>query len=93
MVIENWIKLEEAIGDETSVAKIKEKIPRKVKKRRKVRVIDDEGMEILKSEMADETEDHSGWEEYYDYIFPEDKVENKKLKILELAQKWKTLKK
>jgi crooked neck len=33
----------------------------------------------------------AGWEEYYDYLFPDDQVgeQKKNLKILELAHKWK----
>ena len=37
----------------------------------------------------DGDEDTSGWEEYYDYIFPDDQAQSKNLKILELAHKWK----
>lgn len=37
------------------------------------------------------TDENSGWEEYYDYIFPDDEKDQQKksLKILELAHKWK----
>lgn len=32
----------------------------------------------------------AGWEEYYDYLFPDDEqATGKGLKILEMAQKWK----
>ena len=31
----------------------------------------------------------AGWEEYYDYIFPDDEKGTGNLKILEMAQKWK----
>jgi crooked neck len=35
-------------------------------------------------------DEEAGWEEYYDYLFPEDQQAQKKsLKILELAHKWK----
>lgn len=30
-----------------------------------------------------------GWEEYYDYIFPEEQAKAPSLKILEMAHKWK----
>ena len=34
------------------------------------------------------THAHTGWEEYFDYIFP-DEAKPQALKILEMAQKWK----
>lgn len=34
-------------------------------------------------------EQEEGWEEYYDYIFPDDQAETRNIKILELAHKWK----
>ena len=49
-------------------------LPRRVKKRRKV-----------------QTEDGSdqGWEEYFDYIFPEDEAAKPNLKLLAMAKMWK----
>merc|ERR1712111_163564 len=49
-------------------------MPRRVKKRRKI-----------------ETEDGSdqGWEEYFDYIFPEDEAAKPNLKLLAMAKMWK----
>merc|ERR1711920_816039 len=49
-------------------------MPRRVKKRRKV-----------------ETDDGSdgGWEEYFDYIFPEDEAAKPNLKLLAMAKMWK----
>ncbi|KAJ3218569.1 Crooked neck-like protein 1 [Clydaea vesicula] len=34
-------------------------------------------------------EDGTGWEEYFDYIFPDDEVDKTNFKLLEMAQKWK----
>ena len=36
-------------------------------------------------------EDDEGWEEYYDYVFPDEAQESqsKGAKILEMAHKWK----
>jgi hypothetical protein len=31
----------------------------------------------------------AGWEEYIDYIFPDDSNQSSSLKLLELAKKWK----
>ena len=38
--------------------------------------------------------DMTGWEEYYDYVFPDDQISGKgksarNLKLLEMARKWK----
>ncbi len=33
-------------------------------------------------------EDSEGWEEYYDYIFPDDEDQKKSIKILEKAVDW-----
>lgn len=49
-------------------------MPRKFKKRRMMTGTNGEGM---------------GWEEYYDYQFPDDETKPANLKILEMAQKWK----
>lgn len=53
-------------------------MPKKVKRRKQI------GAEVA--------EEDAGWEEYYDYVFPEDNNDEsqaKGLKILEMAHKWK----
>ena len=49
-------------------------MPRRVKKRRKI-----------------QSEDGSdqGWEEYFEYIFPEDEADKPNLKLLAMAKMWK----
>merc|ERR1712242_599767 len=61
-------------GDEKSQDEVTDLMPRRVKKRRKI-----------------ETEDGSdqGWEEYFDYIFPEDEAAKPNLKLLAMAKMWK----
>ena len=49
-------------------------MPRVVKKRR---------------QLETDTGADAGWEEYWDYIFPEDEVAKPNLKLLETAKKWK----
>ena len=49
-------------------------MPKKLKKRRMV--VGDDGEE-------------QGWEEYYDYQFPDEQKAPANLKILEMAHKWK----
>ena len=74
MLLEAWADFEAEEGDEKSQAQVAELMPRRVKKRRKI-----------------ETEDGSdqGWEEYFDYIFPEDEAAKPNLKLLAMAKMWK----
>jgi len=74
MLLEAWRDFELEEGDEKTQAQVAELLPRRVKKRRKI-----------------ETEDGSdqGWEEYFDYIFPEDEAAKPNLKLLAMAKMWK----
>merc|ERR1712096_168384 len=74
MLLEAWREFEREEGTEKSQAQVAELMPRRVKKRRKV-----------------EAEDGSdqGWEEYFDYIFPEDEAAKPNLKLLAMAKMWK----
>ena len=91
MLLEAWRDFEREDGDEKSQAEVgtfslnfshpyyhimqvHQLLPRRVKKRRKV-----------------QTEDGSdqGWEEYFDYIFPEDEAAKPNLKLLAMAKMWK----
>lgn len=51
-------------------------MPRKFKKKRMMTGTNGEGI---------------GWEEFYDYQFPDDSSKPANLKILEMAQKWKNM--
>ena len=49
---------------------------------------------VLMPENNDGDVDMSGWEEFYDYVFPDDERSGqgksvKNLKLLEMAHKWK----
>ena len=55
--------------------KLKQHLPKRVKKRRKVAIGED-----------GET---GGWEEYWDYIFPEEVEMKSSLKLLQMAKAWK----
>ena len=50
-------------------------MPKRVKKRRKIE--------------SDDPEVDAGWEEYFDYIFPEDEGAKPNLKLLAMAKMWK----
>jgi len=74
LVLEAWRDLEAGTGDEGRVAKVTARMPKKVKRKRQV--VGDDG-------------ESAGWEEYFDYLFPEDEAKAPSLKILDMAHKWK----
>ena len=84
MILEAWIDLEKQNGTQNSYEKVKNKMPKRVKKRRKIKVIYNDQQEDDQNK-----EDEGGWEEYYDYIFPDDESQKRNLKIVEMAHKWK----
>jgi len=81
LVLENWHSVEEANRTD-KVEYVRAKFPKRVKKRRKIQ-----------SEVKNAAEEEvGGWEEYFDYIFPEDEAASgagRNLKLLQMAQKWK----
>ena len=74
MLLEAWLEFEQDRGDQESMEKIQQKIPKKVKKRRK----------IYREDGSD-----GGWEEYWDYVFPDDRSASSNLKLLQMARLWK----
>ncbi|NXW81462.1 CRNL1 protein, partial [Alopecoenas beccarii] len=74
MLLESWRNFEEEFGTETTKERIDKLMPEKIKKRRKLQ--------------AEDGSD-AGWEEYYDYIFPEDTANQPNLKLLAMAKLWK----
>ncbi|XP_015682658.1 crooked neck-like protein 1 [Protobothrops mucrosquamatus] len=74
MLLESWKNFEEEFGTESSRERVDKLMPEKVKKRRKLQ--------------AEDGSD-AGWEEYYDYIFPEDAANQPNLKLLAMAKLWK----
>ena len=75
LLLDAWRVFEKTKGDAQSLAKVDSMLPRRVKRKR-MRT-DDSGAEL-------------GWEEYFDYHFPNDEDSNAgNLKILEMAAKWK----
>jgi crooked neck len=74
VLVESWVNFEVEFGDEKSQQEVMDKMPRRVTKRRKV---------------ITETGQEAGWEEYYDYIFPDEEAAKPNLKLLEAARKWK----
>lgn len=74
LLLESWRDFEKEYGDEKSIVEVQEKLPRRVKKRQ--RIVSDTGVE-------------EGWEEIFDYIFPEDEMARPNLKLLAAAKNWK----
>ena len=70
MLLEAWKEFEKREGDEATRKVVENLMPRRVKKRRKV--------------TAEDGSDQ-GWEEYFDYIFPEDEAAKPNLKLLAMA--------
>ena len=74
MLLEAWRDFEKENGDDVSLEKVQKQLPRKVKKKRKV--YRDDGSD-------------GGWEEYWDYVFPDDASNAPSLKLLQMARLWK----
>uniref|UniRef100_A0A1B6FPF1 Pre-mRNA-splicing factor Syf1-like N-terminal HAT-repeats domain-containing protein n=1 Tax=Cuerna arida TaxID=1464854 RepID=A0A1B6FPF1_9HEMI len=74
LLLEAWRDMEVNQGDDVTVQRVESKMPRRVKKRQKVTAQDG----------TDE-----GWEEFFDYIFPEDEATKPNLKLLASAKAWK----
>jgi crooked neck len=75
LLLDAWRGFEKEKGDALSVSAVETKMPRRVKRKRM---------------RTDETGAELGWEEYFDYHFPDDQdAAAANLKILEMAAKWK----
>merc|ERR1712029_340010 len=75
LLLEAWQEFEEEQGDEITQNKVRNLMPKRIKKRRKIE--------------SDDPEVDAGWEEYFDYIFPEDEGAKPNLKLLAMAKMWK----
>jgi len=75
MLVESWKEFENNLGNnDIQKAEVAKLMPHTIKKKRPLK--------------ADDGSD-SGWEEYYDYIFPDEKESQPNLKILQMAHLWK----
>uniref|UniRef100_A0A1B0A266 Suppressor of forked domain-containing protein n=1 Tax=Glossina pallidipes TaxID=7398 RepID=A0A1B0A266_GLOPL len=77
LLLEAWRDFEKVSGTPQSLEKVIEKMPRRVKKRQKI--VSENGVE-------------EGWEEVFDYLFPEDEMTRPNLKLLAAAKMWKQAK-
>ncbi|KAJ6804026.1 crooked neck-like protein 1 [Iris pallida] len=74
MLLEEWLNIESSFESLGDVSIVQKKLPRKVKRKRAI---------------SSEDGNHAGYEEYIDYIFPDEVAMAPNLKILEAAYKWK----
>ncbi|KAK4593321.1 hypothetical protein RGQ29_017444 [Quercus rubra] len=72
MLLEEWLNMESSFGELGDISLVQAKLPKKLKKRRQM--VSEDGP--------------AGYEEYIDYMFPEE-TQTTNLKILEAAYKWK----
>ncbi|KAJ3313057.1 NineTeen Complex (NTC) component [Blyttiomyces sp. JEL0837] len=75
VLLESWKQFERKVGNSASLKAVEAKMPKAVKKRRKVDGI------------APGAE--GAWEEYFDYLFPDDETERPNLKLFQIAHAWK----
>lgn len=73
MLLEAWKDFEDEFGDKESESKVKQLMPRKVTRRRQV---------------TTEDGSQSRWEEFVDYIFPDDEAAKPSLLLLAKAKEW-----
>eukprot|EP00271_Cylindrocystis_brebissonii_P015645 TRINITY_DN385_c0_g6_i1.p1 TRINITY_DN385_c0_g6~~TRINITY_DN385_c0_g6_i1.p1 ORF type:complete len:750 (+),score=202.63 TRINITY_DN385_c0_g6_i1:187-2436(+) len=74
MLLEAWRAMEAAAGEAGDVEAVEKKMPKRVKRKRPITA--DDGSQ-------------GGFEEYYDYLFPDEAGQQPNLKILEAAYRWK----
>jgi len=74
LVLTSWKEMEEETGDAERIELVTKRLPKRIKKKRA---------------LEDESGEAAGWEEYFDYIFPEEEAKAPSLKILEMARAWK----
>ncbi|KAI0987533.1 hypothetical protein GJ496_010214 [Pomphorhynchus laevis] len=74
LLLEKWHDFEKSCNKMETIQYVETLMPKKVKNRRKV--VDEQGME-------------SGWEEYSEYIFPDEESVDPSLKLLAIAKQWK----
>ena len=82
MNLEHWrdFEHEQNPQDEEAINKVAGLMPKRVKKRRKIQQDED---------APAEENGAGGWEEFFDYIFPEDEGAKPNLKLLAMAKMWK----
>ncbi|KAL6056271.1 Crooked neck-like protein 1, variant 2 [Balamuthia mandrillaris] len=75
LLVQTWKEWEEKVGEKAALAHVQKLVPKRIKKRRPIQT---------------EQGTNAGWEEYWDYIFPDEQAALPNLKILERAHRWKS---
>jgi len=75
LLLEAWVEFEKEHGSDESLKKVSHLLPKRVKKRRKIE--------------SEDPDIDGQWEEYFDYIFPEDEGAKPNLKLLAMAKMWR----
>lgn len=77
-LLKSWKEFENGKhGTPEGLVEVEKKMPRRITRKRPM--VDDQG-------------NAAGWEEYFDYVFGEEKAAAPHLKLLQLAQDWKARK-
>jgi crooked neck len=74
ILLESWKDFEENHGTEETLETVMSKMPRTVKRSKKRK--------------TEEGADNVVYEEYYDYIFPDDETQKPNIKLLQMANAW-----
>jgi crooked neck len=75
LLVQSWKQFEEEVKDEKGLARVNSLLPKRIRKKRQIKAEDGS---------------NAGWEEYYDYVFPDEQAAIPNLKILQRAHQWKT---
>ncbi|CAG8686721.1 15297_t:CDS:2, partial [Cetraspora pellucida] len=75
LLLESWKEFESNNGTEEMLSAVEAKMPKVVKKRRKLE--ETEGQGVV-------------WEEYFDYIFPDDQAQQPNFRLLAIAHAWRS---
>lgn len=98
LVLEAWHAFETELGEgnEENTKSVTAKLPKAVTKKRMIQAEDGVSAPSIRGERVDPSPPHpppppqssAGWEEYIDYIFPDDQQAKSSLRILEMAHAW-----
>ena len=92
MLLEAWRDFELQYGDDSSRHAVNNLLPKRVKKRRRIQTQDGVGLSNQSPFAVSYfcfLQSDAGWEEFFDYIFPEDEASKPNLKLLAMAKAWK----
>jgi len=89
-ILESWQAFEDQHGKDgpnsEANKELKLHLPKKVKKRRKINITAIAGDS---NNVMQPTEETTTWEEFWDYIFPEEEEQTSSFKLLMMAKAWK----